>query len=156
MVFLGSFWAYAGQPHNHVGWAMSMPFASINSTNPRTNPWNFHKKILRISGAGKWLFFRRPLWFFFLLYLIKKAKGFHMKHHFFCTMDGLFRILEKTSSEHAHDCSSSISVFIVLGLYNFDLFILFLPLHSNALYWFWQHTRWTILLTILSRLVQWN
>ena len=32
------FWAYAGQPHNHIGWAMSMPFASINPTNSRTNP----------------------------------------------------------------------------------------------------------------------
>jgi hypothetical protein len=26
---------------------------SINSTNPRTNPSNFHKKNLRIGGAGK-------------------------------------------------------------------------------------------------------
>jgi hypothetical protein len=30
-----------------------MPFASINSTNPRTNPSNFHEKILRIGEAGK-------------------------------------------------------------------------------------------------------
>jgi hypothetical protein len=37
-VFLGCFWAYAGQPHNHIGLAMSMPFASINPTIPRTNP----------------------------------------------------------------------------------------------------------------------
>ena len=65
LVFLGCFWAYAGQPHNHIGWATSMPFASINPTNPRTNPWNFHKKILRIGGAGKWPFFRRPFWIFF-------------------------------------------------------------------------------------------
>ena len=65
MVILGCFWAYAGQPHNHIGWATSMPFASINPTNPRTNPWNFHKKILRIGGAGKWPFFRWPIWFFF-------------------------------------------------------------------------------------------
>ena len=26
-----------------------MPFASINPTNPRINPWNFHKKKLRIG-----------------------------------------------------------------------------------------------------------
>ena len=47
------FWAYAGQPHNHIDWAMSMLFTSINSTNSRTNPKKFHKKILRIGGAGK-------------------------------------------------------------------------------------------------------
>ena len=33
-----------------------MPFTSINPTNPRY-PWNFHEKILRIGGAGKWVFF---------------------------------------------------------------------------------------------------
>ena len=38
-----------------------MPFASINSTNPRTNPWNFHEKILRIGGAGKWGFFEAAI-----------------------------------------------------------------------------------------------
>ena len=45
-VFLGCFWAYVVQPHNHIGWATSMPFTSINSTNPRTNPWNFYRNIL--------------------------------------------------------------------------------------------------------------
>jgi hypothetical protein len=30
-----------------------MPFASINPTHPRTNPRNFHKKILRIDEALK-------------------------------------------------------------------------------------------------------
>ena len=45
-VFLGHFWA------------TSLPFASINPTNPRTNPWNFHEKILRIGGAAKWVFFK--------------------------------------------------------------------------------------------------
>ena len=42
-----------------------MPFASINSTNPRTNPWNFQKKILRIGGAGKWVFFEAAILNFF-------------------------------------------------------------------------------------------
>ena len=53
-----------------------MPFASINPTNPRTNPWNFHKKIfweLAILKNGH--FEKRPFWkkifkfFFFLLHL---------------------------------------------------------------------------------------
>ena len=33
-----------------------MPFAAINSTNRRTNLWNFENKILRIGGTGKWPF----------------------------------------------------------------------------------------------------
>ena len=56
LVFLGCFWAFVGQPHNYIGWARPMPFASINSTNPRTNPWNFHEKILRIDEALKMTF----------------------------------------------------------------------------------------------------
>ena len=31
-VFLDWFWAYVGQPHDHIGWATPMPFASINPT----------------------------------------------------------------------------------------------------------------------------
>ena len=42
---------YVGQPHDHIGWTTSMPFASINPINPRTNPWNFHEKNLRIEGV---------------------------------------------------------------------------------------------------------
>ena len=72
-VFSGCFWAYVGQPHDLISWAVPMPFASINSTNPRSNPWEFHEKILRIGGAGKWVFFEaailnflsRPFWIFF-------------------------------------------------------------------------------------------
>ena len=52
-VFLVRFWAYVGQPHDHINWATSMPFTSINSTNPRTNPWNFREKFLRIGDFGK-------------------------------------------------------------------------------------------------------
>ena len=43
------FWAYGEQPHAHIGWATSLPFASINYIYPRTNPCNFHKKCLRIG-----------------------------------------------------------------------------------------------------------
>ena len=55
------FWAYFGQSLNHIGWATSMPFASINSTNPRTNSWNFWKKILRIGGFEKLSFFESAI-----------------------------------------------------------------------------------------------
>ena len=54
--FFACFWAYVGQPHNHIDWATSMPFASINPTHPRTNPRNFHEKILRIGKALKMTF----------------------------------------------------------------------------------------------------
>ena len=40
------------QSHDHVGWATSMPFASIYTTNPRTNPWNFCEKFPRIAKAN--------------------------------------------------------------------------------------------------------
>ena len=43
----------ASRPH---GLSKTMPFASINPTNPRTNPWNFHEKILRIDEALKMTF----------------------------------------------------------------------------------------------------
>ena len=99
-LFLPLFWAYVEQMDNHMGWATSKPFASIYPTHPRTNPWNFHEKILRIGGAGKWHFFG-----FWLLGFSKK--NFPMKISlvfiwgiiYFCTMDGFFRILKKTSSE---------------------------------------------------------
>ena len=58
-----------------------MPFASFNPTNPRTNPWNFHKKILRIGGVGKSAFFKSAILNFF----------FQKKKNFFCL------ILLKTS-----------------------------------------------------------
>ena len=71
---LGHFWAYVGQPHGHIDWAKSMPFASINSTNPRTHPAQFGKKILRIDRLAKWGFFESAILDFF----------FQKKKFFFC------------------------------------------------------------------------
>ena len=107
MLFFGHFWAYVGQPHGHIGWAKSMPFASINPTNPRTNPWKFHEKILRIGGAGKWGFFEaailnflsQPFWIFFCFNISEKPSPFIWGISFFCTIDGFSRILEKKMSE---------------------------------------------------------
>ena len=56
-VSLGCFWAYIGQPHDHIGWAAPMPFASINLTHPRTNPRNFRKKYWELTKPWKWLLF---------------------------------------------------------------------------------------------------
>ena len=48
---------FSGQPDNHIGWASSMPFASINPTNPRTNPWNFGGNCSAFGGGWKTQFF---------------------------------------------------------------------------------------------------
>ena len=50
LAFLALFWAHVGHLDGHIGWATLMPFASIYPTDPRTNPWNFCEKILRIGG----------------------------------------------------------------------------------------------------------
>ena len=88
--FLACFWAYVGQPHGHIGWAIPMPFASMNSTNPRTAPWNFHKKILRIGDFEKWPFFESAILdffqkkkFCFVFFSNEENLGFLMWYHFF-------------------------------------------------------------------------
>ena len=48
-VFLSWFCAYVRQLHDHISWATSISFASINPTYPRTNQQNFLKRILRIG-----------------------------------------------------------------------------------------------------------
>ena len=63
--FFACFWAYVQQPQNHIGWATSMTFASISSTNPRTNQLNFQKKILRIGDFEKLSFFQSSILDFF-------------------------------------------------------------------------------------------
>mgnify|MGYP006975916474 CR=1 FL=1 len=75
--FLVCFWAYVGQPHGHIGWAIPMPFVSMNSTNPRTAPWNFNKKILRIGDFEKWPLFESAIFnFIFSKKKKKKKKSF--------------------------------------------------------------------------------
>ena len=67
--FLSCFRPYVGEPDNHIGWATSMPFTSINPiTNPRTNPWNFCEKILRIGGVENLRFFELAI----LIFVFKK------------------------------------------------------------------------------------
>ena len=75
------------------------PLHPIYPTHPRTNPWNFCKKILRIGGAPIWPFFG-----FWLLGIQKKnCCCFPMKISmpfiwgiiYFCTMDSFLRIFGK-------------------------------------------------------------
>ena len=75
--FFVCFWAYVGQSLNHIGWATSMPFTSINSTNPRANPWNFGGNCSAFGGGWKPQFFwiyHLAIFFlqFFLLHSHKK------------------------------------------------------------------------------------
>ena len=106
-----------------MGWAKSMPFASINPTNPRTNPWNFHEKILRIGGAGKWGFFEaailnflsRPFWIFFCFISVKNPALLY-EVSFFSALWMVFPESWKKSclNFYAHDCSR---VVIYKGFY---------------------------------------
>ena len=100
--------------NSHIGWATSMPLASINSTNPRTNPWNFHEKILRIGGAGKWEFFEaailnflsRPFWIFFCFISVKNPALLY-EVPFFSALWMVFPESWKRSCPnfYAHDCT---------------------------------------------------
>ena len=56
MHFLAVFLAFVGQPHGHIRSATSMPFASFNPTNPRTNLRNFHKKFWELAILKNELF----------------------------------------------------------------------------------------------------
>ena len=77
--FLALFWAYVGQPDDHIGWATLMPFTSIYSTNPRTNPWNSHEKILRIGGVEKLSFFELAILILKKISLVFWSKRWHQK-----------------------------------------------------------------------------
>ena len=61
--------------HSHIGWGKSMPFASINPSNPRTYPWNFHKKFLRIGNFEKCTFFELAILNFLCLILTKTRQS---------------------------------------------------------------------------------
>jgi hypothetical protein len=56
-VFLVCFWAYVGQPHDYIGWATSMPFASSDPTDLRTSLLNFGENCPAFGGGWKTQFF---------------------------------------------------------------------------------------------------
>ena len=67
-----------------------MPFASINSTNPRTNPWKSHKKYWELAELENEFFFESAILNFkmadskiFLLHLKKNKQAVHMIYHLF-------------------------------------------------------------------------
>ena len=50
--FFAVYWAYVGQPDNHIGWA------SIDPTHPRTNWWNIGKNCSAFGGHWNTQFFQ--------------------------------------------------------------------------------------------------
>ena len=73
-MFWALIWAYVRQPDGHIGWVTVMPFASINPTNPRTNPWTFHKKYWELSILKNALFWVGHFDFFFAFFPWKLIK----------------------------------------------------------------------------------
>ena len=85
-----------GQPQNCIGSATPMPFASINSTNQRTNPWNFFaKKYWEMAELENELFFSWPIWICFFVFSNENNLGFHMIYHFFLHYGCFFQNLGK-------------------------------------------------------------
>ena len=92
-----------------------MPFASIKSTNPRTNPKNFMKKYWELVELKNEFFFEatilnflsQPFWFIFALSQWKKHPVY-MRHHFFSALWMVFPESWKRSclNFYAHDCST--------------------------------------------------
>ena len=60
--FLACFRAYVGQPHGQIHWATSMPFPSINPTNPIYNI--FAKKFWESGILKNSVFFEFEFWIF--------------------------------------------------------------------------------------------
>ena len=108
---------------DHIGWATSMSFTSINSTNPRIH-------VIFVKNIENWrswkMTFCLVFSFFVFGYWVFQKKNFSFINerlkasiygNFFCTKDGFFRILKKTSIylhatvEWSMDGSKSISFF---------------------------------------------
>ena len=87
--FFGCFRPYVGQPDDHIGWAKTMPFASINPTNPRTNPWNFGGNCSAFGDVEKLSFFESAILnFFFKKKIFFCFIPMKISHKFCVRMDG--------------------------------------------------------------------
>ena len=84
---------------------------------------------MRIGGAGKWPLFRRQFWILFLkkknFFASSSPEVFIWGSIFFCTMNGFFRILEKTSSEIL--CTR-----LYLCLFLHKIYLIFYPFLENS------------------------
>ena len=90
------------------------------STNPRTNLWKFHEKILRIGWAGKWGFFEaailnflsRPFWIFFCFISVKNPAHLY-EVSFFSALWMVFpeSWKRRAADFYAHDCNTKVIYF---------------------------------------------
>ena len=84
LVFLGHFWAYFGQSHDHIGWATSMPFKSINSINPNLIHEIFVKKYWELAELENDILILFLVIFKKHFFINEKTKGFHInRYHLF-------------------------------------------------------------------------
>ena len=65
-----------GQPNGPISSATLMPFTSIYPTNPRTNPWNFHKKYWELAILKNSFFFQSAILIFFCLIPMKISQSY--------------------------------------------------------------------------------
>ena len=89
LVILPLYWAYFGQPDNHMimNWGTSMPNTSIHPIHPRT--LKLLQKILRIVGVWKW----HLLCVFFVFCYSVFQKNFFCSFRgiiYFCTKNAFF------------------------------------------------------------------
>ena len=113
-----------------------MPFASINSTNPRTHPAQFGKKILRIDRLAKWGFFKLAILDFFfqkIFFLLNPMKN---SQRFLDSKDGSkfwwlpwFQPFRSWANTYAQDCiciGNETEQFsqIFINIFNFTLICL--------------------------------
>ena len=97
------------QPHSHIGYAISMLFVSIISTNPRTNPWYFHKKYWELAILKNSVFlicFASSLWKLITNYVLEWM-GLNLYHY-----DGLQPKMS-TRIINEHECKWCPTFFMV-------------------------------------------
>ena len=140
----GRFWAYVGEPHGHIGWATlatSMPFASINSNNPRTNPRNFGGNCSAFGVVEKLFFLSRPFWIFFK----KKIFCFipmKINQKLYARMDGTqFLLLRWFTAKNERGNDKIAWVYVMMIDWNFEkLFKAFFQFRLfYNFFWFQSH-----------------
>ena len=87
-VLLALFWAHVGHSDGNICWSTLMPLTSIYPTNPRTNPWNFCEKILRIGEVENLRFFWISHFEFFFCFIPIK-----ISHKLCDGMNGMFSLV---------------------------------------------------------------
>ena len=115
-------------------WATPMPFAEINSTNQRTNPWNVWKKYWELEELENELFWLAILKYFLNFFSNENNLGFHMRYHFFRNFDDYPGFQPKTTFLYyfAHDC-------ITNWQWNKNTNFTYLPFTSLDWYnWYWE------------------